>query len=151
MYITKTLLAMVMVSASTIVAVATPSLASADGTDAEKLTIYFTRHAEKQTVTTSIGDPTIIYTTDSEGNYIESIEAESQDKGSLRNDVCGEKKCAEVLSKKGELRATLLAQWFHDTGIADKVDAVYATHKLRTQQTVTPLATSCTTSWEAMM
>ncbi len=129
-------------AATVLAALSIPSLAQADGHSAERLTVYFTRHAEKKTVTTNIGAPTIIYTTDADGNFIENTAATTQEKGSNLNEVCGESKCAEVLSGEGELRASLLAQWFHDSGIARKVDAVYATHKTRTQQTVTPLATS---------
>ena len=38
------------------------------------------------------------------------------------------------------MRATLLAWWFTRKGITQKLDAVIATHKIRTQQTVMPTA-----------
>lgn len=62
-------------------------------------------------------------------------------KGEKLEEVCGVKKCAEELSGEGKLRAMLLADWFVRRGVIDELDAVYATHKLRTQQTVTPTAT----------
>ena len=112
----------------------------------ETLIIYFTRHAEKQTVTTvldGVTPPTYGF------NYsvdpaVPVLQAYTDDDGISEGDrldeVCGDEKCAEELSDKGTMRAMLLADWFAARKITNRLDAVYATHKTRTQQTVTPTA-----------
>lgn len=128
-----------------------PTVAYADDygyNNSGRLTIYFTRHAEKQTVTADAsdapdapdeaGDPPV-YTSDGTGLVI-SLDQSGTSEGSRLDEVCGTSKCAEELNKKGTMRAMLLADWMGSRGITGKIDAVYATHKTRTQQTVTPLA-----------
>lgn len=79
--------------------------------------IYFTRHAEKQT-------------------QLEVIENEP---GKFM-EICGEDKCAEELNAAGMLRAKLLADWFHRWGITDRLTHAFASHKLRTLQTIKMIA-----------
>ena len=108
------------------------------------LTIFFTRHAEKQTITTAVGTAdtyTSEYNEDGEVDF-PFIDNETEDSGVKLDEICGDGKCAEELSKQGELRAMLLADWFAGRRITDRLGAVYATHKLRTQQTVMPTATA---------
>jgi len=110
-------------------------------TDSDSLTVYFTRHAEKQTVTIDISEmagDAYTYTTNSDGSYVHI--GNDNEKGTRLDEVCGEGKCAEELSDLGEARAQLLADWFYNRDITNKLDAVYATHKMRTQQTVIPTA-----------
>ena len=94
----------------------TPSVA-ADNVilGSNKVEIYFTRHAEKQTQTEETEN----------GGYQE---------------VCGEEKCAEELSTLGELRAELLADWFSKKGVTDKLTHIFSSHKLRTLQTIRHIA-----------
>ena len=108
------------------------------------LTIYFTRHAEKQTITTGVGTANTYGSklNDDGGVDFGIIGDMTDDSGERLDEVCGDGKCAEELSKQGELRALLLADWFGKKGITEKLGAVYATHKLRTQQTVMPTATA---------
>ena len=77
--------------------------------------VYFTRHAEKQT------------------------ELMAQDDGSY-TEVCGAKKCSEVLNSKGELRAQLLAKLFMDAGITNRLTHAFSSHKTRTRQTIAQIA-----------
>lgn len=128
---------------STGIAPATAGETGLNNTASRNLTIFFTRHAEKQTITTAVG------TADSYGSeYNEDGEVAfdflpdgREPIGDTLDEICGGGKCAEELSKQGELRALLLADWFAGRGITDDLGAVYATHKLRTQQTVMPTAT----------
>jgi len=48
--------------------------------------------------------------------------------------------CTEVLDTLGETRAQLLAKWFRDQGLLPTLTHVFATHKVRTLQTVQPIA-----------
>ena len=61
-------------------------------------------------------------------------------KAKNRDDVCGEKKCAEELNAFGLERAELLATWFKRRGITRRLDKVISSHKRRTFQTVDPTA-----------
>lgn len=110
----------------------------------KRIVIYFTRHAEKETITqTSTSATAPVFTSDLlEGvvTFTETGEA-TPSKGDALNEVCGASKCAEQLSKLGSERAMLLADWFARRGVTDKLDQVFATHKIRTQQTVLPTAT----------
>ena len=81
------------------------------------VTVYLTRHAEKQTVLEEV-----------EGS--EGVLAE----------VCGEDKCAEELNPLGKMRAKLLADWFEAEGITENVTHVFSSHKKRTLQTVQEIA-----------
>ena len=78
--------------------------------------IFFTRHAEKMTELAEGAD----------GTFIE---------------VCGEKKCSEVLNPEGQLRAELLAEQFRDAGITDRLTHAFSSHKTRTRQTIELIAT----------
>ena len=82
-----------------------------------EVTVYLTRHAEKQTVMEEVDG--------SEGVFAE---------------VCGDSKCAEELNPLGKLRAKLLADWFEEQGITENVTNVYSSHKMRTLQTVREIA-----------
>lgn len=97
--------------------VAMPATSIADGNDKKKsnVVIYFTRHAEKQTQLKELEN----------GQYEE---------------ICGTDKCSEELSSLGELRAELLADWFKDKGITDKLTHIFSSHKLRTLQTIRHIA-----------
>ena len=48
--------------------------------------------------------------------------------------------CTEVLNPLGTERAKLLAKWFADNGVLPSITHVLATHKMRTLQTVQPIA-----------
>ncbi|MBX2825162.1 MAG: histidine phosphatase family protein [Gammaproteobacteria bacterium] len=114
-----------------------------------KLTIYLTRHAEKETMLTpsSAGVPNGFYQV-SENRVPMLTDTPIDDEtgepfaplGTPQDEVCFVTKCAEILSDEGELRAALLASWLQQRGIIRKLDAVYASHKIRTQQTVEPTA-----------
>lgn len=113
---------------------------------ARNLTIFFTRHAEKQTITNVTGEGaastyTSVYAQEG-GVEFPVSGGVSQDSGDTLDEICGDGKCAEELSALGEVRAMLLADWFGRKGQLNKIGAVYATHKLRTQQTVMPTATA---------
>lgn len=126
------------VLSAALVATIFPTTATADGYS-NWLTVYFTRHAEKQTVVIEVLDANADeYTTDSDGNYVTVVKNDGT--GARFDEVCGADKCAEELSDLGAIRAELLAKWFKRGNILRKLDAVYATHKIRTQQTVTPTA-----------
>jgi len=79
------------------------------------VTLYFTRHAEKQNTMDKVGD----------GLYME---------------VCGESKCAQELNPEGELRARLLAAWFQERGITAGLTHAFSSHKKRTLQTIVQIA-----------
>lgn len=81
----------------------------------DSVEIYFTRHAEK----------------------IRQLEEQAD--GSF-TEVCGEKKCAEVLNAKGELRAELLARLFSDAGVTTRLTHAFSSHKIRTRQTIEAIA-----------
>lgn len=107
-----------------------------------RLVIYFTRHAEKQTVTTKIAQGAV-YTSELDANGDASfIATDATQAIPVSNPICGVSKCAEELSEQGIQRAMLLADWFGNRHITHRLDAVYATHKTRTQQTVMPTATA---------
>ncbi len=113
-----------------------------EGNDSDaRLVIYFTRHAEKQTVTKATDTVPPGYSSTPDADPFFSVDDNRASVGDTLNEVCGKKKCAEELSKQGLKRALLLADWFAGRGITNKLDAVYATHKTRTQQTVMPTAT----------
>ena len=87
------------------------SIESAHIAGDDTVEIFFTRHAEKMTELAE----------DENGNFLE---------------VCGEKKCSEVLNAKGKLRAELLAELFHNVGITDRLTHAFSSHKNRTRQTI---------------
>lgn len=107
------------------------------------LTIYFTRHAEKETITndvTELAGMPYLYMINAEQEPMIDDESQQSPIGKRLDQVCGPTKCGEQLSDKGSLRAMLLAEWFTRRGVTQRLDAVYATHKIRTQQTVLPTA-----------
>jgi len=111
--------ASIAVGASLVAIAAIPSTASAQGYNPyAPITIYVTRHAEKMTELEKVG-------TDESGN-------------TLFSEICGEKKCAEVLNAEGELRAKLLADWFAQRGVTGQLTHALSSHKNRTRQTITP-------------
>ena len=73
--------------------------------------IYFTRHAEKETLLDEQED----------GSFVE---------------VCGEVNCAEILNAKGALRAELLRDLFRNAGITERLTHAFSSHKIRTRQTI---------------
>ena len=120
-----------------------PASAQAGGYHNRPITIYFTRHAEKQTITTDIGSASS-YTTDAANNFV-TLDA-INDKGKNLDQICAEPDskgkitCAEELSDAGEVRADLLATWFTQRGITRYLDAAISSHKIRTMQTILPTA-----------
>ena len=88
-------------------------------------TIYFVRHAEDQTAVFQQGNDGKAFVPDCKPFMNEGV---------LEN--C----CTEVLSPLGTKRAELLAKWFADKGILPSITHVLATHKVRTLQTVQPVA-----------
>lgn len=137
-----------------LLAVAAPASAKKDGRDdyepssSGSLTIYFTRHGEKQTVVTKLEDvPNLYITLESNDDVIDQLMPNRVNASADRLDeVCGDDKCAEELSDRGELYAELLADWFDKRNIIEDIDAVYASHKTRTQQTVQPTAKAADTT-----
>ncbi len=139
-----------------------PASAQAGGYHNRPITIYFTRHAEKQTITAqtkAIQGPmqvvgstyiatrngkAISYTTDAANNFV-ALDA-TNDKGKNLDEVCAEPDskgkitCAEELSDAGQVRADLLATWFKQRGITRHLDAAISSHKIRTMQTILPTA-----------
>jgi len=85
----------------------------------EKVTVYFTRHAEKMR---------------------EQMVVETNGLAVTYMDICGETKCSEVLNPEGELRATLLADYFDRKGITEELTHAFSSHKQRTRQTVEQIA-----------
>ena len=105
------------------------------------VTVYFTRHAEKMTDTTVVGDATAAYEADYQGGDTPSLTVTGEaSTGDNLNEICGTSKCAEVLNPLGELRAELLADFLERWGVTRRLDAVYSSHKVRTRQTVEPTA-----------
>jgi broad specificity phosphatase PhoE len=88
-------------------------------------TIYFVRHAEDQTAVFQQGQ---------NGNALLADCKPFMDGGMLTE--C----CTEVLSPLGTNRAGLLAKWFTDKGLLPSITHVLATHKIRTLETVQPIA-----------
>lgn len=132
------------VAATFVAAAIIPASASADyyGYHNRPITIYFTRHAEKQTTTVSLGDASSTYELEWTGDVADTTMLNNGEtsKGDNLDQVCGAVKCAEELSSLGLKRADLLADWFSRRGIAHRLDAVYSSHKERTRQTVAPTA-----------
>ena len=88
-------------------------------------TIYFVRHAEDQLA---------VFQQGLNGNaYLPDCKP-FMDAGILTD--C----CTEVLNPLGVERAKLLVNWFNDRGLTPSITHVLATHKIRTLQTVQPLA-----------
>lgn len=131
-----------------LVLVSSPLLAASN--ESGILTIYLTRHAEKETMLTesSSGVPNGFYQVSEDRIPLLEDNAPIDEEtglpfaplGTPQDEVCFVTKCAEILSDEGELRAALLASWLQQRGIVRKLDAVYASHKIRTQQTVEPTA-----------
>lgn len=118
---------------------------SANGYDNDRpITVYFTRHAEKETTTYELGSATSTYELIWSGEDFDVTppleDNGDPSKGKNRNDVCGGDKCAEELNALGLARADLLADWFSHHRVTHKLDAVYSSHKERTRQTVAPTA-----------
>lgn len=88
-------------------------------------TIYFVRHAEDQVA---------LYQQGKNGK------AFLPDCKPFKNEGVLEDCCTEVLNPLGVERAKLLAQWFNDQGLLPGITHVLATHKVRTLQTVQPIA-----------
>lgn len=126
-------------AAATLVAVAlVPAQAQATN---GYVTVYFTRHAEKMTDTTVVGDATAAYEADYNGGDTPNLTITGEaSTGDNLNEICGTSKCAEVLNPLGELRAELLADFLERWGVTRRLDAVYSSHKVRTRQTVEPTA-----------
>ena len=88
-------------------------------------TIYFVRHAEDQTAVFQQGNNGKAFLPDCKPFMNEGV----------REDCC-----TEVVSPLGAKRAELLAKWFKDKGLLPSITHVLATHKVRTLQTVQPIA-----------
>lgn len=97
-------------SASLMVGVMTPGLAVAG----DKVTVYFTRHAEKQDLLTGAGDGHLVQPEDVKG--------------------------AEELNEFGEKRAAELADWFLAKGFTSDLTHIFSSQKLRTRQTIAAIA-----------
>lgn len=95
------------------------------------VTVYFTRHGEKQTTLVDTGTAADNYATEPDAGVF---------LGKNFDEYCGNEKCGEELNAFGLVRAELLADWFARLGVVNKLDAVYSSHKLRTYQTVAPTA-----------
>lgn len=134
-------------SACLSISILAPLNALASKTEADSqtksVTVYFTRHAEIKITTAAVGVATQLYQIpNADVNPIGlGLIGDEIPKGSKRDDVCGISKCAEELSDKGLLRSNLLASWFLQRRVVRTLDAVYASHKYRTYQTVLPTAT----------
>jgi len=90
-----------------------------DGHRSNRIVLYFTRHAEKQTVVRAIEEE--------QGKYMENCNYVSD-------------RCEEELSELGAKRAELLAEWFERRGITPDITHVASSDKQRTRQTVQPIA-----------
>jgi len=88
-------------------------------------TIYFVRHAEDQTAVFQQGNNGKAYLPDCKP---------------FMNEGVLEDCCTEVVSPLGAKRAELLAKWFADNTLLPTITHVLATHKVRTLQTVQPIA-----------
>ena len=60
--------------------------------------------------------------------------------GDVLEPVCTGTCCLEVLNDLGAMRAELLVRWFEERHILPRITHVVASHKIRTLQTVAPLA-----------
>ncbi len=96
--------------ASLMVGVMIPGLAVAG----DKVTVYFTRHAEKQDLLTDAGDGHLVQPKDKKG--------------------------AEELNEFGEKRAAELADWFLAKGFTSDLTHIFSSQKLRTRQTIAAIA-----------
>lgn len=88
-------------------------------------TIYFVRHAEDQTAVFQSGNKGKAFLPDCKP---------------FMNEGALEDCCTEVVSPLGAKRAELLAKWFKDKGLLPSITHVLATHKVRSLQTVQPVA-----------
>jgi len=88
-------------------------------------TVYFVRHAEDQVA---------LYAQGARGTAFLPDCKPFLDGGVLKE--C----CTEVLDATGVERAKLLTQWFKDQGLLPGITHVLASHKVRTLQTVQPIA-----------
>ncbi|MFK7854281.1 MAG: histidine phosphatase family protein [Granulosicoccus sp.] len=115
----NTLSKLVMSAVLVTVSTASGSLLADNGHNSNRVTLYFTRHAEKQTVLKETAEDSGIYT-----------------------DNCNSSRsrCEEELNPLGSRRAELLAEWLEQRGIAPTVTHVVSSDKQRTRQTVQPLA-----------
>ncbi len=96
-----------------------PAISHAEGYAANRVVIYFTRHAEKMTVIDE--DPP------ESGMYMDNCNDDRS-------------RCEEALNPLGEKRAELLAKWFKQRRIAQKITHLFSSDKQRTRQTLEPLA-----------
>ena len=111
----------------TVVALTLSAMSVADASDAKhddenlrngnKVVIYFTRHAEKKTTLTDLGD----------GKFMEFCNADRS-------------RCGEELNSEGLKRAELLVEWFNKRKITAKLTHAFSSHKLRTLQTIEMIA-----------
>jgi len=88
-------------------------------------TIYFVRHAEDQVALFPRGKNGKVYAPDCKP---------------FKNEGVREDCCTEVLNPLGAERARLLAQLFKNQGLLPGITHVLATHKVRTLETVQPIA-----------
>ena len=88
-------------------------------------TIYFVRHAEDEVALFPRGKNGKIFAPDCKP---------------FKNEGIREDCCTEVLNELGAKRAELLAKWFGDNGLLPSITHVLATHKVRTVETVQPIA-----------
>lgn len=100
----------IVLGASLMVGAMVPGLAFAG----DKVTVYFTRHAEKQALLTDAGDGHLVQPKDAKG--------------------------AEELSELGVERAAALADWFLAKGITSDLTHIFSSQKLRTRQTIAAIA-----------
>ena len=107
---TRTSITSIALGASLMVGAMLPGFAFAG----DKVTIYFTRHSEKQALLTKADDDHLY-----------------QPSG---------KKGAEELDKFGEARAEALADWFFAKGITSDLTHIFSSQKLRTRQTIAAIA-----------
>ena len=91
----------------------TTSNVLADGHSDANVTVYITRHAEKQN------------------------ELDDKENSFCKDDLS---RCAEELSALGKLRAEFLAVWLEEEGILEKITKVISSDKQRTRQTIEPTA-----------
>ena len=116
----KNVLPALLVSAGLLSASGLPTAAMAgEGHEANHIVLYFTRHAEKQTVVRAARGK--------RGRYMENCDYEKD-------------RCEEEVSDLGQKRAELLAEWFEREGIAPDITHVVSSDKQRTRQTVQPIA-----------
>ena len=106
----RTSLTSIALGASLMVGAMAPGLVFAG----DEVTVYFTRHAEKQKLLTEADD------------------------GHLYNP--SDVKDAEELNEFGEQRAAALAGWFLDKGITEDLTHIFSSQKLRTRQTIAAIA-----------